>query len=123
MLQGTCTRNLSPFLSLFSLSFFLVSLLPFRTEQQSRYLAFCLSQISYNERGLRKLQDNLSCYQGLLTDKEVYGYFMSIIGKGKKLGKAEVKVCETEIKEKEGGKSERDYHLLCRHYLMSLSVN
>lgn len=53
---------------------------------------FCLSQMNFSERGLKKLQENLPCYQGLLTDGEIYDTFVSIIGKSKKFIKSETKV-------------------------------
>ena len=63
-----------------------------RSEQQAQNLAFCLSMLSYSERGLRKLQENMSCYQSVLTDPDVYSSFVTIIGKLKKFPKPEVKV-------------------------------
>ena len=63
-----------------------------RTEQQGQHLAFCLSQLSFSERSLRKLQENMSCYQGLLSDMDVYNSFVIILGKLKKFPKPEVKV-------------------------------
>ena len=55
-------------------------------------MAFCLSQINLSERGLKKLQDNFSCYQSLLSDIEVYNTFIQIINRAKKFAKPEMKV-------------------------------
>ena len=58
-------------------------------------MAFCLSQINFSERGLKKLQDNFSCYQSLLSDIEVYNTFIQIITRAKKFAKPEMKVRKT----------------------------
>ncbi|XP_019850191.1 PREDICTED: condensin complex subunit 1-like [Amphimedon queenslandica] len=71
-----------------------------RTEQQSRDLAFCLSQLNVNERGLRKLHENLPCYQGLLSDTEVYNSLLTAVSKGKKLAKGDKKPMYEEFETK-----------------------
>ncbi|KAJ8021490.1 Condensin complex subunit 1 [Holothuria leucospilota] len=62
-----------------------------RSEQQSRELAYCLSLLNYNDKSVRKLQENLACYAEKLSDKEVYGCFTSILSKSKKFIKQESK--------------------------------
>ena len=64
----------------------------FRTERQWRDLAFCLSMLSYNERGIRKLQENFACFHDKLAEEDVYQSFLAIVGKSKKFAKPEVKV-------------------------------
>nr|XP_054768299.1 condensin complex subunit 1-like [Lytechinus pictus] len=63
-----------------------------RSEAQVRELAFCLSLLNFNEKGFRKLQENVACYADKLADAEVYGYFTTIISKAKKAVKQETKV-------------------------------
>ena len=63
-----------------------------RVEEQNRHIAFCLSQLNFSERSIKKLQENLPCYQGLLSDVELFDLFINIIGKAKKCVKAENKV-------------------------------
>jgi condensin complex subunit 1 len=63
-----------------------------RTEQQSRDLAFCLSLLNCSERGMKKLLENLPCYQGLLSDDVLYNLFMQILSKAKKNAKVDFKV-------------------------------
>ena len=63
-----------------------------RLEKQWGNIAFCLAQLSYSERSLHKLQDNLSCYQDKLHDDEVYNNLTAIATKTKKFAKQEVKV-------------------------------
>lgn len=73
----------------FSLIFYFFS---HRTERQWRDLAFCLSMLSYNERGIRKLQENFTCFHDKLAEEDVYQSFLTIVGKSKKFAKPEVKV-------------------------------
>ena len=63
-----------------------------RTERQWRDLAFCLSMLAYNERGIRKLQENFACFHDKLAEEDVYQSFLTIVGKSKKFAKPEVKV-------------------------------
>ena len=69
-----------------------ILLCSFRTERQWRDLAFCLSMLSYNERGIRKLQENFGCFHDKLAEEDVYQSFLAIVGKSKKFAKPEVKV-------------------------------
>ena len=56
-------------------------------------MAFCISQLSFSEKCLRRLQDNFGCYQDKLSDTDVYSSLSSILQKAKKFSKPEVKVC------------------------------
>ena len=64
----------------------------YRSEQQWRDLAHCLTQINFNDRCVRKLQDNFACYQDKLVDRDVYTSFTSVTNKAKKFAKPETKV-------------------------------
>lgn len=64
-----------------------------RSEKQWRDMAFCISQLSFSEKCLRRLQDNFGCYQDKLSDSDVYSSLSSILQKAKKFSKPEVKVC------------------------------
>lgn len=59
---------------------------------QCRNLAFCLKQIPYTERSLRKLIDNVSCYADKLIDNDIYDAFVSICIQTAKGAKSELKV-------------------------------
>ena len=48
--------------------------------------------LSYNEKGIRKLQENFSCYHDKLVEEDVYSSFSVIISKSKKFAKPELKV-------------------------------
>ena len=48
--------------------------------------------LSYNERGIRKLQENFACFHDKLAEEDVYQSFLAIVGKSKKFAKPEVKV-------------------------------
>ena len=48
--------------------------------------------LSYNERGIRKLQENFTCFHDKLAEEDVYQSFLTILGKSKKFAKPEVKV-------------------------------
>ncbi len=62
---------------------------------QWQYLAFCLSQLPpYNEKCLKKLQDNLDKLADKLGDKEVYEHFLTILNAAKKGAKLEAKVSD-----------------------------
>ena len=73
-------------------AFFFACMFVCRTERQWRDLAFCLSLLSYNERGIRKLQENFACFHDKLAEDDVYQCFMVIVSKSKKFAKPEVKV-------------------------------
>lgn len=97
---GHCSENLATLncigsannISCWTSSLLILTFSCFRTERQWRDLAFCLAQLSYNERGVRKLQENFACFQDKLSDEDVYGFFNTIMGKCKKFAKPEMKV-------------------------------
>lgn len=63
-----------------------------RSNEQVYDLAYCLTLLPASERTLRKLQENLPCYQDKLVDPQVYSSFTTIMNKMKKLSKPDVKV-------------------------------
>ncbi|OWF35443.1 condensin complex subunit 1-like [Mizuhopecten yessoensis] len=63
-----------------------------RNERQWRDLSFCLSMLSYNEKSLRKLQENFVCFADKLADDDVYSCFVSIITKSQSSSKLGTKV-------------------------------
>jgi len=85
-----------------SVQFFLQSLMQsvwhclffggFRYERQSRDLSFCLSLLSYNERSIRKLQENFSCFGDKLSEEFVFSCFVTIVAGARKFAKPEAKV-------------------------------
>ncbi|VDN10924.1 unnamed protein product [Dibothriocephalus latus] len=64
-----------------------LSLPTFRTERQWRDLAYCLSVMSYNERMVRTLQENLPIFAQQLSIIDVYGAFTEIISSARKSAK------------------------------------
>ncbi|KAK7496786.1 hypothetical protein BaRGS_00011995 [Batillaria attramentaria] len=72
-----------------------------RNERQWRDLSFCLSLLSYNEKSLRKLQENFTCFADKLVDETVYACFTSIISKSRGgFAKPEAKVLVDELEER-----------------------
>ncbi|XP_003746726.2 condensin complex subunit 1 [Galendromus occidentalis] len=67
------------------------------TDLQCRNLAYCLKQIPYTERSLRKLIDNISCYADKLIDPEIAACFDEICQQTSKGAKNELKLVVTEL--------------------------
>ncbi|XP_053684767.1 condensin complex subunit 1 isoform X2 [Sabethes cyaneus] len=68
------------------------------TEQrQWRDIAFCLSLLSYNEKTIRKLSDNISCFKDKVQYDEILGSFKTIISNTNKLAKPELKTAVAEF--------------------------
>lgn len=61
-------------------------------ERQWRDIAFCLSLLSYTEKTIKKLMDNIGFYKDKVQIQEVYDYFHQIITNTQKLAKPELKV-------------------------------
>ena len=60
------------------------------SDKHSHHLAYCLAQLSYNEKSFTKLADAFKCYATKLCDEEVLEHFMVILAKAKKISKPEV---------------------------------
>ncbi|KAK4878019.1 hypothetical protein RN001_010525 [Aquatica leii] len=65
-----------------------------------RNIAFCLSLIQYNEKGLRNLLDSFGYYKNILQNDDVYGYFKQILATCNKSVKNEIKALSAELEEK-----------------------
>ncbi|XP_049860185.1 condensin complex subunit 1-like [Schistocerca gregaria] len=67
------------------------------TEQQAANLAFCMSLLTYNEKSLYLLIENLKCYADKLHHKPVFDYFMNIVSSSMKNPKQEIKAVSSEL--------------------------
>lgn len=61
-------------------------------ERQWRDIAYCLSLLSYNEKTMKKLTDNIVTFKDKVQVQEIYDYFRTIIADTSKLAKPELKV-------------------------------
>ncbi|XP_051213914.1 condensin-1 complex subunit CAP-D2 [Lolium perenne] len=68
--------------------------------RQWEYISYCLSQLTYTEKGLKKLIDNFKMFEHALSEDSVMNHFRSVIAKCKKFAKPELKVCIEEFEEK-----------------------
>ncbi|PKA58621.1 hypothetical protein AXF42_Ash008908 [Apostasia shenzhenica] len=68
--------------------------------RQWECIAYCLSQLNFSERGLRKLIESLKAYEHVLSEASVMDYFRIIVNKCKKFAKPELKSCIEEFEEK-----------------------
>uniref|UniRef100_A0A1I8PTP0 Condensin complex subunit 1 n=1 Tax=Stomoxys calcitrans TaxID=35570 RepID=A0A1I8PTP0_STOCA len=68
-----------------------------REERQWRDIAYCLSLLSYNEKTIKKLIDNLQYYKDKVQIDEVHQSFKLIISNTSKLAKPELKTLVTEL--------------------------
>ncbi|PVH65372.1 hypothetical protein PAHAL_2G476200 [Panicum hallii] len=70
--------------------------------RQWEYISYCLSQLTFTEKGLKKLIDNFKMFEHALSEDSVMNHFRSVISKCKKFAKPELKVCIEEFEEKLG---------------------
>ncbi|XP_059668330.1 condensin-1 complex subunit CAP-D2 [Cornus florida] len=68
--------------------------------RQWEYISYCLSQLAFTEKGMKKLIESFKMYEHVLSEDSVMDHFRSIINKGKKFAKAELKSCIEEFEEK-----------------------
>ncbi|KAI5084153.1 hypothetical protein GOP47_0000322 [Adiantum capillus-veneris] len=68
--------------------------------KQWQNIAYCLSQLTYTDKGIKKLADLLKSYQHALAVEEVLNHFKVIVTKAKKFAKAEVKATIDELEQK-----------------------
>ncbi|KAK8460996.1 hypothetical protein SEVIR_2G431300v4 [Setaria viridis] len=68
--------------------------------RQWEYISYCLSQLTFTEKGLKKLIDNFKMFEYALSEDSVMNHFRSVISKCKKFAKPELKVCIEEFEEK-----------------------
>ncbi|MCD7446306.1 hypothetical protein HAX54_000116 [Datura stramonium] len=64
------------------------------------YISYCLSQLSYTDKSMRKLMELFKTYEHALSEDSVMDNFRTIINKGKKFAKPELKSCIEEFEEK-----------------------
>lgn len=68
--------------------------------RQWEYISYCLSQLAFTEKGMKKLIESFKTYEHALSEDSVMDNFRNIINKSKKFAKPEVKVCIEEFEEK-----------------------
>ncbi|KAF0907364.1 hypothetical protein E2562_015859 [Oryza meyeriana var. granulata] len=68
--------------------------------RQWEYISYCLSQLTFTEKGLKKLVDNFKMFEHALSEDSVMDHFRSVIAKCKKFAKPDLKVCIEEFDEK-----------------------
>ncbi|XP_022983683.1 condensin complex subunit 1 [Cucurbita maxima] len=68
--------------------------------KQWEYISYCLSQLGFTEKGMKKLIDSFKTYEHAVSEDSVMEHFKSIISKSKKFAKPELKLCIEEFEEK-----------------------
>ncbi|XP_050228689.1 condensin-1 complex subunit CAP-D2 [Mercurialis annua] len=68
--------------------------------KQWEYISYCLAQLAFTEKGMRKLIESFKTYEHALSEDSVADHFRSIISKAKKFAKPELKSCIEEFEEK-----------------------
>lgn len=68
--------------------------------RQWQYISYCLSQLTFTEKGLKKLIDNFKMFEHALSEDSVMNHFRTVIAKCKKFAKPDLKVCIEEFEEK-----------------------
>ncbi|KAK9041417.1 hypothetical protein V6N11_016519 [Hibiscus sabdariffa] len=63
-------------------------------------ISYCLSQLSFTEKGVKRLIESFKTYEHALSEDSVMDHFRNIINKSKKFAKPELKVCIEEFEEK-----------------------
>ncbi|KAL5546545.1 hypothetical protein UlMin_006232 [Ulmus minor] len=67
---------------------------------QWEYISYCLSQLTFTEKGMKKLMELFKTYEHALSEDSVLGHFKAILNKSKKFAKPELKSCIEEFEEK-----------------------
>ncbi|XP_071720680.1 condensin-1 complex subunit CAP-D2 [Rutidosis leptorrhynchoides] len=68
--------------------------------RQWENISYCLSQLSFTDKGIKKLVELFKVYEHVLSNEDVMEHFRSIINKGKKFAKPELKTCIEEFEDK-----------------------
>ncbi|KAJ7519949.1 hypothetical protein O6H91_20G060900 [Diphasiastrum complanatum] len=68
--------------------------------QQWQAIAYCLSQLTYGEKAMKKLSDQFKNYEHALVDEKVVDYLKAIAIKAKKLAKPEFRLAVEEFEQK-----------------------
>ncbi|XP_055595244.1 condensin complex subunit 1-like isoform X2 [Uranotaenia lowii] len=66
-------------------------------QRQWRDIAFCLSLLSYNEKTIKKLSENIGCFKDKVQYDEIHCSFKTIISNTNKLAKPELKAAVAEF--------------------------
>ncbi|KAG9458101.1 hypothetical protein H6P81_002609 [Aristolochia fimbriata] len=69
-------------------------------KKQWEYISYSLSQLTFTEKGTKKLIESFKSYEHVLAEDTVVDHFRNIINKGKKFAKPEMKACIEEFEEK-----------------------
>ncbi|XP_030925777.1 condensin complex subunit 1 [Quercus lobata] len=67
---------------------------------QWEYISYCLSQLTFTEKGMKKLMESFKTYEHALSEESVMDHFKNIINKSKKFAKPELKSCIEEFEDK-----------------------
>ncbi|KAK6124859.1 hypothetical protein DH2020_041393 [Rehmannia glutinosa] len=68
--------------------------------RQWEYISYCLSQLAFTEKSMRKLMESFKAYEHVLSEDVVMENFRNIINKAKKFAKPELKSSIEEFEEK-----------------------
>ncbi|CAH1432213.1 unnamed protein product [Lactuca virosa] len=68
--------------------------------KQWENISYCLAQLSFTDKGIKKLIDLFKVYEHVLSNETVMDHFRTIINKGKKFAKQELKSCIEEFEGK-----------------------
>ncbi|CAI9099685.1 OLC1v1036544C1 [Oldenlandia corymbosa var. corymbosa] len=68
--------------------------------KQWEYMSYCLSQLAFSEKSMKKLMESLKSFEHALSNDTVMDHLRSIINKGKKSAKPEFKSCIEEFEAK-----------------------
>ncbi|KAK9075874.1 hypothetical protein SSX86_004203 [Deinandra increscens subsp. villosa] len=68
--------------------------------RQWENISYCLAQLSFTDKGIKKLIELFKVYEHVLSNDAVMDHFRSIINKGKKFAKPELKTCIEEFEGK-----------------------
>ncbi|KAL0359611.1 UNVERIFIED_CONTAM: Condensin complex subunit, partial [Sesamum angustifolium] len=68
--------------------------------RQWEYISYCLSQLAFTEKSMRRLMESFKAYEHVLSEDTVMENFRIIINKGKKFAKPELKSTIEEFEEK-----------------------
>lgn len=66
-------------------------------QRQWRDIAFCLSLLSYNEKTIKKLSENIDCFKDKVQYDEIHASFKTIISNTSKLAKPELKAAVSDF--------------------------
>ncbi|XP_018499140.1 condensin-1 complex subunit CAP-D2 isoform X1 [Pyrus x bretschneideri] len=68
--------------------------------RQWECISYCLSQLAFTEKGMKKLIESFKTYKQVLSEDSVMDHFRNIINKAKKFAKPELKSCIEEFEDK-----------------------